>query len=105
MRTFKNDDPRTCDDNDNDDAIYFPTKVKCTNDMMSFKKNHKLGDDDPETVNRMRKIGLVFGTMQNVIMMTVMALIPIMMSKSQKQRGRSTPYFYTDNAHYKLQWR
>ena len=71
------------EDNENDDVIYASTKVKCTNDMVSFKKNHKPEDDD-ETKERLERIGLQFGTMKEVMMITMMTLMPITTSKSQK---------------------
>ena len=71
------------EDNEKDDVIHVSTKVKCTNDMVSFKKNHKPEDDD-ETKERLERIGLQFGTMKEVMMITMMTLMPITTSKSQK---------------------
>ena len=89
-------------DEENDNAIYFSAKVKCTNDMVSFKKIFKEDDEeDPDTGERLRQIGLKFGTLQQVIMlmimvvmivvkrlvmamMTVMTVMTIMTRKSQK---------------------
>ena len=98
---LNNHDNFECDE-ENDDAIYFSAKVKCTNDMVSFKKIFKEDDEeDPETGERLRQIGLKFGTLQEVIMlmimvvmivvkrlvmamMTVMTVMTIMTRKSQK---------------------
>ena len=70
------DDDNHEHDEDNDDAIYFSAKVKCTNDMVSFKKIFKEGDgEDAETAERLRQIGLQFGTLQAVIMLMTMVLM------------------------------
>ena len=94
---MNNYDNFECDE-ENDDAIYFSAKVKCTNDMVSFKKIFKEDDEeDPDTGERLRQIGLKFGTLQEVIMLmimvkrlvmvtilTVMTRMTIMTRKSQK---------------------
>ena len=42
---------------------YFSAQVKCTNDMARFNKIHTVEDnDDEETVERLKRIGLQFGT-------------------------------------------
>ena len=67
-------------DEENDNAIYFSAKVKCTNDMVSFKKIFKEDDEeDPETGERLRQIGLKFGTLQEVIMLMIMVVITVVM--------------------------
>ena len=69
------------DEYDDDDvAIYFSAKVKCTNDMVSFKKIFKEGDgEDAETAERLRQIGLQFGTLQEVIMLMILVVITVVM--------------------------
>ena len=69
------------DEYDDDDvAIYFSAKVKCTNDMVSFKKIFKEGDgEEAETADRLRQIGLQFGTLQAVIMLMIMVVITVVM--------------------------
>ena len=70
------------DEYDDDDvAIYFSAKVKCTNDMVSFKKIFKEGDgEDAETADRLRQIGLQFGTLQEVSMLMIMVVTMTMMT-------------------------
>ena len=70
------------DEYDDDDvAIYFSAKVKCTNDMVSFKKIFKEGDgEDAETADRLRQIGLQFGTLQEVSMLMIMVVTVTMMT-------------------------
>ena len=72
------DDDNHEHDEDNSDAIDFSAKVKCTNDMVSFKKIFKEGED-AETADRLRQIGLTFGTLQEVIMLMILVVITVVM--------------------------